>query len=374
MISKKKRLWFTVVLVLLNLALVYLLVAAFRTLKVYSYLKSEKLGWNGRVLQADPELGLANVPGAIGEQTEPVGSNVPVRIDEHGFRIPASGSMPDRRPLILALGCSFTFGSSCLAEETYPYVLAAKLHGSAINSAVCSHGLAQMLLLAQRLVPEYKPDIVLAQYSPWIVDRAMRPFSPTYFGIVPTPYFARDAAGALTIQPPAFPAVAFDLPAANYRYTRRSFRDLASFFWHVGLPLFTYEDAHMAAYRIKLLLGRVPPPVKEDDADSVAQFVYNGIADVCRKSGSRMLIVIIGKDQQPVKGPSALYDVGVPVVNAHDKLRARLPEQTEESFNQCYAHWRGTPPRIVDSHPNPLAQSLIADAVNDALKHPQPGK
>jgi hypothetical protein len=75
---------------------------------------------------------------------------------------------------VLALGCSFTYGAATNAENTYPYLVGQRLAGTTRNAGVSSYGLSQMMILAKRLVPAYKPDYLLVQYSPWLVDRSKR--------------------------------------------------------------------------------------------------------------------------------------------------------------------------------------------------------
>ena len=151
----------------------YLLLIGQRAFSAYSFLKSDHLGFRGQVHRADPELGFAAVPGAQGFHVFPVGPPFPMRYDAEGFRIPASQA-PDavrRRPLVLALGCSFTYGDGCRAEDVYPQLVAAELGGTALNAGKCAYGLSQMLLLARRLIPQYKPDYVLVQFSTWLPGR-----------------------------------------------------------------------------------------------------------------------------------------------------------------------------------------------------------
>lgn len=368
-----RRLIFALVLVLVNLAWLYAATVVLRAVPMYRYLKSQKLGWSAGILQADPELGLAHVPSGCGAQLLPIGPEVPVCADEHGFRVPAAaqGAGPEAAgPLIMAFGCSFTFGSSCAAEDTYPYVLARRLHGRAMNTAVCSHGLAQMLILARRWIPQLHPDLVVAQYSPWLVDRAVRPFAPTYFGRLPVPYFTAGPDGQVRLVPPAFQPAAFRVPAARYRHTPAGVRDFLSFLARVGFPLITHDDRGVAGFRWRSLRKRQPPPAA--DTDRVTAEVYREIAALCRAQGAQLFIVLLGKDQLPVEAPPALRELGVPIVDAQTALTAQLPEPTEAAYNRLYALWRGEPPVVVDSHPNALAQARIAEALAAAIEtHPR---
>jgi hypothetical protein len=244
---------------------------------LYDQTKLSRRGWIGRVHRNDPALGLAPVPGARGAHTFPIGPDLPMRFDENGFRVPADRAPePDRRPLLLALGCSFTYGDATAAEETFPYLLGKAIGGTAKNAGVCGCGLAQMLLLARRLIPSLRPDWLVVQYSPWLTDRAMAPFAPSYEGRLPTPYFAED----LSLQRPVFQSKLLDLDFDSYRRTPKSAAEFLSFFWRIGLPLSLYDHVNMASYGIRAKLGRVPAPAR--DGTEVERAVYQEIAHLAR--------------------------------------------------------------------------------------------
>ena len=130
------------------------------TIGLYASIK-ERSEWEGKLYQRDALLGYSLIPGSTGTQKKPYSPEIPVRIDLQGFRVPAS--LPDdrsgRHPRLLALGCSYTFGYCCLAEETYPYRQAESLHVQSLNAGVCGYGAAPMLLLARRLIPQYNRNM-----------------------------------------------------------------------------------------------------------------------------------------------------------------------------------------------------------------------
>ena len=94
-----------------------------------------------------------------------VGPDIPVRHDKDGFRIPAADNPAAGAGvgvairLVLTLGCSFTYGATNAAEDTYPF-LVGQYPGRYDNErrGARSYGLTQMLILAQRLVPTVKPN------------------------------------------------------------------------------------------------------------------------------------------------------------------------------------------------------------------------
>ena len=337
-----------------------------RTHRIYAIVKTGQSGWRGQLHQFSDDVGIAPVPGATGAQVLAFGPDVPTRWNDRGFRVPLDPpASPPRRPLVLALGCSFTYGFGCVAEDAWPYQLAQCLGGSEINAAVCSHGLAQMLVLGRRLIPEYRPDYVVVQYSTWLADRALSPFAPLQIGRVPTPFFGRDSHGELVLSPPAYASRLFALPIEHYRSTARGLADYLSFLLRVGAPLLAGDDAGLLAFRCRQIFGRVPRPA--NDRLATERLVYSELADLTTQAGGRMFVVVLGKDHVPVTCPLG-SQAGFTVVNAHAALLDRLPARDESTYNLTFTHVRGDPPRSVDGHPNAAAQRLIADTLAAAIR------
>jgi hypothetical protein len=59
---------------------------------------------------------------------------------------------------------------------------------------------------------------------------------------------------------------------------------------------------------------------------------------------------------------------GALVVNAQATLDARIPSGRRDDYDRLFGHWRGTPPRLVDNHPNPAAHRVVADEVVRAIR------
>jgi hypothetical protein len=223
-LSRKKRLVFSVIIFVIpatSISAIYVAYTGYRTAPIYWYVKHSERGWKGKLHRSDAELGFAPIPDSRGAEVFPVGNDIPARYDKDGFRVPLEDGIPtspNRHPIVLALGCSFTYGAATLAEKTYPYLVGQYLGGTTRNAGVGSYGLSQMLVLAKRLVPANKPDYLIVQYSPWLVDRARSPFAPTNFGKVPTPYFFVRQ-NELALHPPVFVTKIMDLPFDQYRNT-----------------------------------------------------------------------------------------------------------------------------------------------------------
>ena len=335
---------------------------------LYSYVKSNLRGWEGRVHKADPVLGFAPIPGGEGAHVFPIPPNIRMKYDENGFRVPLHYKRESEhypRPVLITLGGSFTYGDATRAVDTYPYLVGQHLGGYTLNAGVCSYGLAQMLILAKKLVPIHKPDFLVVQYSSWLVGRARWRFTPMYFGKLPSPYFS-NSQDRLELHPPLFLTKTMDLPIDKYRNKDKGIIERISFFWNVGLPLYVHDDFHMLVYTLKILLGRVPVPTR--NRDKIVKYVYEELSRVANENGARLVIVVLGNSYKPVPVKKYLFPGDSTIVYAHDALLADPSVIDNESYLKKYAHWRGSPPEIVDDHPNEIAHRIIARAIVSKIK------
>jgi len=129
--SNKKRTVFCLIIFtfyIVILSTFYFGYIVHRTRPLYWNIKTSQRGWSGKVHKADAELGFAPIPDSQGAEVFPLGPEIPMRYDKDGFRIPvsdhsASSTRSSPRPLVLTLGCSFTYGAANYAEDTYPYLV-----------------------------------------------------------------------------------------------------------------------------------------------------------------------------------------------------------------------------------------------------------
>ncbi len=362
---RRKILIFTTTF-LIGLVLVYGGSVVSRSHDLYGSVKSSRRGWSGRILRSDPVLGIANTPGAIGAETYPIGPDVPSRIDRDGLRVPVDSADPPVRsgPLVLALGCSFTYGSSVLAEETFSHIFARAIGGSEMNAGICGGGAAQMLVRARELIQSHRPAFVLAQFSPWLAERSRADHAPTYEGLVPTPRFIRGASG-MELRPPGFGGIAFDVPVSEYRSTEKSTAEFMSFLGRVGAPLLVHDDFARVVLSARRIGSGDEPTLAEIEAH-----VYLEIAHLCRESGSQLVLVWLeGRPPgDPWAVPSLAAELGVPIAAGTKRMVDELETKTREVFVATYTLMRGDPPRCVDAHPNARAHALIADEISRAIR------
>jgi len=81
-----------------------------------------------------------------------------------------------------------------------------------------------------------------------------------------------------------------------------------------------------------------------------------------------MLVVVMeAAGKQHVVAADLRLPPEVALVDPRPALLAALPSADRESYLRAYAHWRGTPPRLVDEHPNARAHAIVAAQVLAAL-------
>jgi hypothetical protein len=365
--GKKKVVFYVITLSLpvILFCILYLGFATYRASHLYTYVKTNQLGVSGRAFQPDAELGFVHVPNSRSEEVFPIGPDIPFRFDGNGFRVPVEDSATsDRHPIVLTLGCSFTEGAATEAKDTYPYLVGQYLGGTSLNAAVSAYGLSQMLILARKVVPANKPDFFVVQYSPWLVDRALSPFAPTFYGRFPSPYFYED--NGLKIQPPVFQSIVMDLPVDRYRHKPSGLLDFASFWWNVELRMSLHDHYNMIVYQLRRALGSIPKPTI--DGEKVIQYTYGEFAKIAEESHAKLIIVVLGNTYKPVEIPYSLFPPGASVVDAHSAMLKRLPVVNEESYASEYHHWRGSPTVDVDAHPNKRAHKIIAEEIVKTIR------
>lgn len=334
-----------------------------RGLDMYADVKGSGQGYIGNLYDTDPVLGYVNAARADGFNAIPLGAPIPTHHDDEGLVAPfgvGHAFQGKKHPRLLFLGCSFTYGAMVAADDSYPYKTAVRVQGEAVNAAVPGYGLAQMVLQARSLIPKYKPDFVIVQYSPWLVERAVKPFAPAYNQlIVPVPYYAGN--GVPAIAPPAFRALTLSLD--YYRTSSPGPGDKLSFLWNIALPKYLHDDIRLNGFRLKQALGLAKKPSR--NPVGLVREAYAEMASVAARNHARMIIMIImviGTDT-PLYVPEGLFPPEAVVVNGQRALLDHLPVADSDSYIRSYWHWRGNPPRPVDWHPNARAHELLANAL-----------
>ena len=370
-ITLKRRWVGQLVLLVAMVAVGFVAYIKSKTDQFYEAIKEPSRGWYGAVHVADPHLGYAPNPGVQGYHTFQDSTFLPMKWNEEGFRVPVDAPLPgnDQSPLILFLGCSFTYGDAVPAEAAFAHQVADSLGYRYINAGVCGYGLAHMYLRGQELIEKYQPDYVVLQHSPWLIDRGVRQYAPSYHTVVTSPYLTL-AEGQLQAHDPPFMPAVYRLPVDEYKYAERGYGDYLSFAWRVGYPIGFYEFFHQywTAFRIKLGMAAAPNEGKDSEIERQA---YAALVLAIEKQGGTPILLSLSNNKN--KGPATralAQAVGVSrVANADSVLTAALADSSEENYARAYQHWRvidGVEQKI-DGHPNARAHTLIAQSLIDTI-------
>lgn len=338
-----------------------------RSGRLYDEVLAQKRGWRGSPHMADPVLGVAPRPNARGEHLLRVGDPIPMGFDGLGLRVPVGEAGERRarrqaqladRPLVLFVGDSMTYGDCTLAEDTFAELVGEWMGMRVANAGVCGHGLAHMVLRARELVPLLKPAVLVVQHSSWLADRGIKPYAPTYWGRVPTPYVVE--LEPLRFAPPMYATKVTDFDLGAYTHPTSGQPPGRLRFWReIGLSLLAHDDFGEARVKVRSAFGHIEEPIGDHLAFDRA--AYLEFTELARAHGARILVLPLALALEPVMNPAVYLPEGVWAVPAQMHLVKSLPTLNRETYERLYNHWRGDPPVLVDNHPNELAHRRIAE-------------
>jgi hypothetical protein len=143
----------------------------------------EKYAFHGKY---DSEVGWIPESQAPGDELFPYGirPNGPGRV----WQVETA-----RRPLVLAVGDSFTWGDDVPPGDSMPARLEQECGWAVLNAGVGGYGLDQIVLRAEQLAPKLKPDVVLVSYIEDDLRRALFRFRSG----TPKPYFEVENGGVV---------------------------------------------------------------------------------------------------------------------------------------------------------------------------------
>lgn len=350
--------------------------------KLYDYYK-KNIGIVGDIFMADDTLGHRGVPNGSGVSVYPLENRqikVPIQLNSEGFRIPAKAQNADSDTLMVFLGCSFTWGDYSLAEENYSSQAIDLLKYKSLNCGTDAYGLAQMLILAERKVPQHRPKVVSVQYSPWLADRARFMFFPSAHGVMPFPFITKNDQEKFYIHAPFFRSSLYNPEYKYFKTSPASFSDKFSFFFKVGFPVAILDSWKLHFAQWKMILGIAP--TAESDNQKIEKYVYERIYELCKQNGARMVVLNIGgfgySDEQRMSNHhdrkhfqetmNAEMVKNVTFIDADSVLRARIKPKENYSKYVQWAKVSETDSILYDNHPNPMAHKIIAKTLVEGMK------
>ena len=350
--------------------------------RLYTYYK-KNIGILGDVFMADDTLGHRGVPNGSGVSIFPLQNrkiSVPIQLNKEGFRIPAKPKNVDSDTLMMFLGCSFTWGDYSLAEENYSSQAIDLLKYKSLNCGTDAYGLAQILILAERKIPQHRPKIVSVQYSPWLADRARFMFFPSAHGVMPFPFVTKNEDSKFYIHEPFFRSSLYNPEYKYYKTSPVSFADKFSFFFKVGFPVAIVDSWKQHLAQWKMTLGMLP--TAESDNQKIEKYVYERIYELCKQNGARMVVLNIGgfgySDEQRMSNHhdrkrfqetmNAELVKNVNFIDADSVLRAGIKPKENYSKYVQWAKVSETDSILYDNHPNPMAHKIIAETLVEGME------
>lgn len=358
--NKKIPFFYAITLAALAITTYVLFTLVRASMAYYDAVDSGK-AWSSGLFQSDPKTGYSLSKNFDGYKVF-YDQRIPVKTDSYGTRI-SSQPRKNGKGIVLFLGDSFTFGDSVRAENAFPELVARRLDMTAYNAGTPSFGAAQMIIQAERLIPALKPDIVVAQYSPWIPYRSQSPLMETRLGQVPQPYIS-DHDG-INIVYPALPGRMNEAPFARHIASDPSFLDRIGFVIRHGLPLVIGLDRDNVRLFVKQLSGEIPAPAANPAA--ITRFTYKRIDRLARENGAETVILIVGA-AEPFEVPFGALPENAEIADAQTALILGLDEISGDAYARKYWHWSDAEePKLLDYHPNKTAHRIIAETLSRTI-------
>ncbi len=365
---KKRPFISTLIVLFILVILFYFSKISLQVYPIYKHMAStEGKHWTGKVFQSDPVLGHKPVTCQSGTLKMSFNGtlihNTPIKFDENGFRIPVDTPCDRafKRPLVLFLGDSFTEGADCYAEKTFSAIVGDSIHGTSINAGVSSYGFSQMMLLARILIPKYKPDYVVVQNSPWLSERAINRYAPTFGLVIPCPYFA-NVNGTVQIVPPAFSTSCFSLEWA-YDRNKSRLRNFISFYFREGFVVCARDwlNTFLAKYRT---------PKPETDHHVSDKLFFDEVSQIAGNNNSKLIVLNLGDIAATGNTHTILEGKNVKFAEA-DSVLWKDAGFKEKTFQQLYYYWgwNGKDSVILDKHPTLKAHAAIAQSIIQTIKN-----
>lgn len=334
-------------------------------LAYYRYFSSDNfISWKGQMYEHDSLLGYRMQPNNFSSLVYDLKQSVPVKTDDNGFRVVHTGEQFSdvSKPIdLLFLGCSFTFGSACRAEETFPYMIAQEMKMNYINAAVGGYGLAQMLIQAKQLISKYKPRYIIIQRSPWLIKRSLTEFAPSRGGyLLPTPYFV-ETKNKFSVDLPAYQSPIYELLPEEDRKMYNG--DFLKYYFKKGLGYFGTQQIEIIKTRVRNFIGQKKRPTdKEYEAEL---FAYSEIIKLAKEHAVEVILLHLNNGPISFKDKLPIDFYSYRIANADSALRQRMSSNDEQEYIRMFGHWgmKGNDSVFIDGHPNAQAHKLIATSI-----------
>jgi len=340
------------------------------TIAYYRYFNASNFkAWKGKMYLRDSLLGYKLAPALSSQMLYSQMPAIDVFTNSGGFRIGAGEKkedLPTPETDILFLGCSFTFGSVCNAEETFPYIVSQKKQYRYINAGVEGYGLAQMILTAKELLPKYHPRIVVIQYSPWLAYRSTFEFAPSHGGyLLPVPYFSKQR-NSYEIEPPIYRSSVEQLFPDQDRQKYQG--HFLKYYFQKGFLYYAGEQLKIMKHQLRYIIGNTASPTR--NIKGAEAYGYAQLLHLIESYNARAVILKLNNGPVQESSDTILRRPNLLVANADSLMLRELDTINTDAYNRKFGHWakKDSDSVMVDGHPNKLAHKIIAEAIVKLLQ------
>jgi len=261
------------------------------------------------------------------------------------------------KPYLLAVGCSWTEGADIPTESTYVEIAARAMGAVALNGGVSNFGFSQMYLRAIEVINKYKPQYMVIQYTRWLSPRSQQRYADMSFGYNPRPFIYKDNAVFKT-HLPLFNYTGFNIQKAFKEKSRPINEPYA--FIHT-LPFFIKEKFQFIASEFYLRINNIS--TNGIGFTETTLFYLDNFKKLCDQNNINCLVVTYDFLKYSKTTNKLLKNCGIPVLDGIDLLFKNL--KNDSLYTTTYGIKKGTPPKVVDLHPNVNSNLIIGQAIGD---------
>lgn len=308
------------------------------------------------LMTPDDELGFVATPnGSTVLRNVETDARFHIFTDRRGARVDAAGAQTGPTVDVMALGCSFTWGSGIESEQTWVQQLHAMTGATVANFAMGSYGSVQSLLLLMRNA-DLKPKVVVYAFIPDHVRRNVNPCAPNFLPYcLPVAYLQRQG-DQIVLRPP--PTEVFSVEE-----NRDFMRDVATRPLDSPAALWL-RTTWAATIAFRTWLDRtVSVDRSPETATHALRAMVSAMAEETRKIGARFVVL-----NMPYLTRGQLGSMPPELQSAIAGLDVTLVDFAPVAAAWYAAHPTGSLVLDDDPHPNPAAQRMIAETVAAAVR------
>lgn len=273
---------------------------------------------------------------------------------DHGIRSNGLNNTPSNdKPLILAVGDSFTFGNSVSDNETWPSYLEKMAGIKVVNGGVDGYGFDQIYMRTIDLSKTYKPDILIVSF---IMDDIYRCLYDIKFGIF-KPYFDifRDEKGNNSIR-------LMNVPVPYKKIGPGPIRRLAGKSWFVNFvmvrlfPTYWFKNTYMEE---RLVHGY-------EKAPAIVKSLIRSLDSFSKGNNIRLLFVVqyskyLTEAEVSINSQIISYinksGLDIETIDLYDQLR-QIKENQAPIFDKLY---------FANGHMTKSGNRQVASIINKSL-------